>query len=290
MSNGKTERIVETVELISKKWHPVVIQRLHAEGPLRFSELQKRIGEISAKVLTDSLEELVDNDLVTRTVVSEAPKRVEYDLTEDGRALQSALSALAEWGDEYLDPEPDPTVLIVDNNPRFVAMHAEWLEDEYQVKRAYSGEEALRDLTEDVDAVLLDRRMPGLSGDEVLERIEDWGFDCRVVVLSAVPPDFDIVDMGFDAYVQKPTVKSELRDVLTDVLTRDTYGELTQEYLALNAKRALLEAEKTDAELQSNPDYEHLLDRLEELEAEIDNPAEGVESNERLLTVLDGEP
>ncbi len=280
------ERLVSAVDLVSKKWHPIIIHRLHREEPLRFTELKDRVGEISAKVLTDSLDNLVENDLVSRTVVSESPKRVEYELTKDGRGLHVALSSLAEWGDEYLDPDPDPTVLIIDNDPRLVKMHAGWLEDDYQVKRAYNGSDGLRMLDEDVDVVLLDRRMPGLSGDEILERIRGLNLDCRVVMLSAVNPDFDVVDMAFDAYVMKPTLKDELRDVLTDVLTRDTYGEKTREYVVLNAKRALLDAEKTASELAESDEYTRLIERLEELEAAIDDPSEGIENDDRLLASL----
>lgn len=289
MTSGDDEirKITETVDLISKKWHPIIIHRLHESGQLRFNELSDRIEGISAKVLTDSLNDLVENGLIDRIVVSESPKRVEYELTDDGRDLQSALTSLAAWGDRYLDPDPDPTVLIVDDDPRLARMYASWLEDDYEVKQVYNGEDGLRELTDDVDVVLLDRRMPGLSGEEVLRRIREFGFDTRVVILSAVEPDFDIIDMGFDAYVLKPGVKEEIHDVITEILTRDSYSELTQEYLVLNAKRALLEAEMPESELREREEYRRLLDRLEELTGEIDDPTRGLESNDRLVSVLE---
>lgn len=287
-NTDRAQRVAETVDLISKKWHPVIIQRLVEGGALGFNELKERIEDVSAKVLTDSLEDLTGNGLVKRTVISESPLRVEYELTDTGRELQTAMEALATWGDRHLDPEPDPTVLIVDDDPRLLNMHASWLEDEYVVERAYDGEEAFRKLDDSIDVVLLDRRMPGISGEEVLERIRQWGIDCRVVMLSAVDPDFDIVDMGFDGYVVKPGFQDEVRDVITDVLARDVHEKPVQEFLTLSAKEALLRAEKTDTELRENDAYVRLVERLEQLEAEIDDAAEQATHDERLRTLIGG--
>ena len=107
-NTDRTQWVVDTIDLISKKWHPVIIHRLAEEGPLRFNELKERIEGISSKVLTDGLEDLTENELLRRTVVSESPLRVEYELTDTGRELRIALEALAAWGEEHLDPDPDP--------------------------------------------------------------------------------------------------------------------------------------------------------------------------------------
>jgi DNA-binding HxlR family transcriptional regulator/DNA-binding response OmpR family regulator len=267
------ETMVAAVNLISKKWHPIIIQSLLRDGPLRFSELKQRL-DISAKVLTDSLDDLVENDLVNRVEVSESPRRVEYDLTRHGRDMQSVIDALADWGEEHLGEDTRPVVLVVDNDPRLVTMHASWLEEEYQIERAYDGEEALRKLTDEIDVVLLDRRMPGLSGEEVLERIRDLRLGCQVIMLSAVEPDFDILEMGFDAYIVKPGTKEELKEVIADVLARNAYDSEVQEYLALSAKRAVLQAEKTEGALQRDDRYRRVEARLRELEASVDTADE----------------
>jgi DNA-binding HxlR family transcriptional regulator len=262
--------VVETVKLISRKWHPIIIQRLLESGPLGFNEVQERVEGVSAKVLTDSLDDLVEHDLVERRVVSETPLRVQYELTDHGRDLQEVMVALAEWGERNLEEEPDPLVLVVDNDPRIVSMHAGWLEEAYRVERAYSGEEAIRKLTEEVDVVLLDRHMPGISGDEVLARIDDMGMDVRVVMLTAVEPDFDIVEMPFDAYVEKPGAKEELHSVIQEVLAREEESERAQRLLALRAKEALLRAEKTGEELARSEEYARLQAERQRLEADVD--------------------
>lgn len=281
------ETVVEAVNLISKKWHPVIIQTLLGEGPQRFNELKSRLG-ISAKVLTDSLDDLVGNDLVERRVLSESPKRVEYDLTRHGRDMQSVIAALADWGERHLGEDTRPVVLIVDNDPRLVKMHASWLEEDYRIKRAYDGEEALRTLDDEVDVVLLDRRMPGLQGEEVLRKVRGLGIDARVVVLSAVEPDFDVLEMGFDAYVVKPGTKAELREVVEDVLARNAYDDATQEYLSLSAKRAVLRAEKPEEALRRDERYRQLEARLNDLATELDDDEETTDSAQAMLTEREG--
>lgn len=284
-NTDRAQRVVDTVDLISKKWHPVIIHRLTEEGPLRFNELKERIEGISAKVLTDGLEDLTENELLRRTVVSESPLRVEYELTETGRELQTALEALAAWGDQHLDPDPDPVVLIVDDDPRLVNMHAGWLKNDNTIRQAYDGEEAFRQLDESVDLVLLDRRMPGISGEDVLARIREWNLDCGVVMLSAVEPDFDIVDMGFDAYIVKPGFREEVVETVTDVLAREMHNDPLREYLALLAKESLLRAEKSDIDLVASNEYDRLRARLAELEAQLEDPTD-VADDEQLQAIL----
>lgn len=286
-SDEQGEVVLDTLDLLSKKWHPVIVQRLLAESPLRFSELQERIDGVSAKVLTDSLDDLVENGLVERTVVSESPRHVEYELTADGKDLQTVLRALADWGEQHLGSPARPTVLIIDDDPRLSRMHARWLSDTYNVRQAHDGTRGLRLLDEEVDLVLLDRRMPGLSGKEVLERIQELGIGCRVVMLTAVEPDFDVVNMSFDAYVSKPVSPSQLTELVRDVLERNAYDMKVLEYLSLAAKRSLLRGQMTEAELDASDEYARLLDRLEELEAEIDDPTDEAAAESVVRSVLD---
>ncbi len=72
--------ITSTATLIGKKWHPVIIHRLIKCGPLGFNALREEVDGISSKVLSDSLEDLEEKQLVDREIVSEKPVRVEYPL------------------------------------------------------------------------------------------------------------------------------------------------------------------------------------------------------------------
>lgn len=91
-----------TTHLIGKKWHPVIVHRLLEYGPLGFNALKEEIDTISSTVLSNSLEDLEDNGLVNRAIVSEKPFRVEYSLTEQGASLEPVIEAMDEWGEGYL--------------------------------------------------------------------------------------------------------------------------------------------------------------------------------------------
>ncbi|QCW03865.1 HalX domain-containing protein [Natrinema pallidum] len=163
-----------------------------------------------------------------------------------------------------------PEVLVVDDEARLADLFAAWLQGEWVIETAYDGEEALEKMADSVEVVLLDRRMPGLSGDEVLEQIRGQGYDSRVVMVTAVDPDFDIIEMGFDDYLVKPVSKDELVEMVADVADRSDYEADIQEYYALVSKKALLESEKADRELADNTEYQDLCDQVEALEQRVD--------------------
>ena len=181
-----------------------------------------------------------------------------------------------------------PVVLIVEDEPDVAETYTLWLADEYEVRMAQNGDEGLDELDETVDVVLLDRMMPGLSGDEVLERIREGGYDCRVAMVTAVEPDFDILEMGFDAYLCKPIKSEQLHETVTNLLERSEYDDLLQEYYSLVEKRATLEATKSSAELADNEEYERLQDRIGELRDDLSNTLGGIESHEDFVATLRG--
>lgn len=158
------------------------------------------------------------------------------------------------------------TVLIVDDEEPLADGYAAWLSDEYEVETAYSGAEALGKLDESVDVVLLDRRMPNLSGDEVLDEIRERGLSCRVGIISAVEPDFDIIDLGYDIYVEKPlTDPRELKSVVDKLLRRLKYDNQMQRFLTLASKVGTLETTKTQPELDGNDAYQRMRAELDEV-------------------------
>jgi DNA-binding HxlR family transcriptional regulator len=98
--------VTTTASLIGKKWHPVIVHRLLEHGPSGFNELQENVDGVSSKVLSDSLEDLEEKDLVSREIISEKPFRVHYSLTDHGESLEPVIYAMRDWGMEYLT-EPD---------------------------------------------------------------------------------------------------------------------------------------------------------------------------------------
>ncbi len=161
-------------------------------------------------------------------------------------------------------------ILVVDDESRLADLFAAWLKTDWDVETAYDGESALEKMQDSVEIVLLDRRMPGLSGDEVLSEIRDQGYDCRVVMVTAVDPDFDIIEMGFDDYLVKPVSKDELLDVVERVETRSSYEADIQRYYSLVSKKSLLETEKSDRELEASEEYSELCGQVDELRGSVD--------------------
>jgi DNA-binding response OmpR family regulator len=168
----------------------------------------------------------------------------------------------------------EPVVLVVEDEPDVAETYQLWLTADYEVRLAESGAEALEELDESVDVVLLDRMMPGMSGDEVLAEIRDRGYDCQVAIVSAVDPDFDIIEMGFDDYVTKPPTRDGLRETVEELLARSERAGTVQTYRSLLAKRTALEEQKSDGKLQESDAYGELQDRIETLEAELETDQE----------------
>ncbi len=85
------------MDIISKKWALLVINTIGNSQEIRYSEIRDILGEINSKVLSDRLKELEEAGLVKREAYAEIPPRVEYSLTEDGKALREAIVPLMEW-------------------------------------------------------------------------------------------------------------------------------------------------------------------------------------------------
>ena len=97
-----------TLSLIGGKYKALILWHLSA-GTLRFSQLQKAVTA-TPRMLTLQLRELENDGLVSRTVYPEVPPRVEYAMTDLGRSLMPILTAIRDWGTEYLrakDIEPN---------------------------------------------------------------------------------------------------------------------------------------------------------------------------------------
>ena len=168
------------------------------------------------------------------------------------------------------DTTEEATVLVVDDEEPVADTYTLRLEMDYNTRVAYGGEAALETVDDNVDVVLLDRRMPDLSGDEVLEAIRDRSLDCRVIMATAVEPDFDIVDMPFDDYLSKPIEQDQLHEAIEKQLGAEEYDDRLSEYMEITRKIQLLEAEKGSGAVSENEEVQELEARAEELREELD--------------------
>ncbi|MFB6184946.1 MAG: response regulator [Haloarculaceae archaeon] len=163
------------------------------------------------------------------------------------------------------------TVLIVDDAADVADSYAEQLSSVHDVRTAYSGTAALDAIDGTVDVVLLDRRMPDISGDEVLSHIREERLETRVAMVTAVDPDFDIIEMPFDDYVVKPVSRRELLDTIDRLLTCAQYEECLQEYYSSTVKYITLKRTKTSVELADSDSFAELKDRRRELRKRLDD-------------------
>ncbi len=98
--------------LIADTWTALVFYNLEP-GPKRFRQLQRGVGGILQKMLTQTLRDLERNGLVRRTVYPTAPPAVEYQLTPLGETLVEPLRGLRRWAEEHL-PEVDRALVAYD--------------------------------------------------------------------------------------------------------------------------------------------------------------------------------
>jgi DNA-binding response OmpR family regulator len=159
--------------------------------------------------------------------------------------------------------------MIAEDERPLAELYAAWLSEHYDVEAVHDGDAALAAYDRTVDVVLLDRRMPGTSGDRVLERIRAIDDDCRVAMVSAVEPDFDIYDMGFDDYLVKPISREEVLDLVDRLLRVNEYDEGLRRHFTLSSKLALLRSHKSEAELEGSEEYAALQAEMDELDREL---------------------
>jgi DNA-binding HxlR family transcriptional regulator len=92
------------VELVGKRWTGAILYVLmHADRPLRFSEIAHAVPDLSDRLLSERMKELERCGIVERRVAGVSPVRVEYALTDRGRDLAPALAELKEWADRWLN-------------------------------------------------------------------------------------------------------------------------------------------------------------------------------------------
>lgn len=100
-------RYHHAVEVIGRRWTGAILVLL-LSGRTRFNELAASIPEMSDRMLSERLKELEAEGIVRRHVTPETPVRVDYQLTEKGRALQAAVSAISKWAEEWLPASEAP--------------------------------------------------------------------------------------------------------------------------------------------------------------------------------------
>lgn len=175
-------------------------------------------------------------------------------------------------------------ILLVEDEERLAEMYASVLRETYTVRTALDGERAL-DAIDGVDAVLLDRRLPGLSGHEVLERIRAAGVDAPVAMLTAVEPDWDVIGMQFDDYLLKPVDSETLERAVERLLALGRLDPEIRDHVRRSVTQAAIEGQKDDAELAESESFEQLRATVAEAAVELGDVTTGLDPRETELIV-----
>jgi DNA-binding HxlR family transcriptional regulator len=100
--------IARTLELVGERWSLLILRDV-ALGKRRFDEIHQSLG-VARNVLSDRLSRLVESGIVERVPYQERPERYEYQFTDKGRELGTALVALMHWGDRHYAPDGPPRI------------------------------------------------------------------------------------------------------------------------------------------------------------------------------------
>lgn len=89
------------IEILAKKWTGLIL-RVLMEEKRRFRDIREQIPQMSERMLAERLKDLESSGLINRQVYPETPVRIEYTLTEKGRALQPVLDSIETWANEWI--------------------------------------------------------------------------------------------------------------------------------------------------------------------------------------------
>lgn len=160
-------------------------------------------------------------------------------------------------------PDSPPTVLIVEDELQLAELYGHWLGDEYETTIANDGDAGVETMSEAVDVVVLDRRMPTMSGDEVLLAIKEADYSASVVMVTAVDPDLDLATLPVDDYIEKPVTRDVFLDAISRMVTLQDAPSAARRYHSLERRRDILRTSRAVPELEDVEEYSTLATELE---------------------------
>jgi DNA-binding HxlR family transcriptional regulator len=109
---------------IGGKYKARILLYLHRNSVLRYGQLRRSIIDITPKMLTQTLRELEENELVQRKVYNEVPPRVEYTLTDTGIKMIPFIKLLREWGDKQMAKANIPSLAARESAEDKITCHS----------------------------------------------------------------------------------------------------------------------------------------------------------------------
>jgi DNA-binding response OmpR family regulator len=275
-SELKAGHIQAATEVFSYKWHPAIVYTVYGLQGAGYSEIEAKLDGISSKVLSDGLSDLCERSILSTKETVEGSGRVVYELTDKGRSLIPVLRVLGSWKKRY--EETRPSVLIVEDERMVADVISEYFSRSYDVHHFRTGEQVLERYTDDTDLLIVDRKLEGMSGDDVVDRIRKQYGQELILCVSGVEPDDDISDLEVDDYMHKPVEEDEMKTRLELLMSRAELGSAVRKYLSLRSKQIALTDTHGNAAKRMKG-YKDCTERIKELNL----PSEQKRSLEPLL-------
>lgn len=163
--------------------------------------------------------------------------------------------------------DSDGKVLVVDDESDMLLLYETYLSETFDVVTTTSGPKALQMIDDSVDIVILDRKMPEMTGDEVLGILREEGLDVQVGMVTAMQPTDELLNLPFDGYLSKPVDKGDILGLVNTLLVRQEFHAASQRFFRLAARKTALE----EVGEHHTSEYREVLDQLQGLQAEIDS-------------------
>jgi DNA-binding response OmpR family regulator len=155
------------------------------------------------------------------------------------------------------------TLLVVDDDPDLRSLYRLWAGEDYEVRAAADGAEALDRVDGDVDVVVLDREMPRKDGVTVARALRRRADAPAVVMVSSVEPTTDLLDIPVDDYLQKPVDRETLLAAVRRAVAVADGADRFQRLLSLDTRLSVVEAHAGPGALDSSEAYQCAVDDLE---------------------------
>ncbi|GEM_PF-3474744 len=177
--------------------------------------------------------------------------------------------------------EEKKKILIIEDDLDALKLYSEILKRDYEILTAEEGIKGLEIISPQIDLILLDRMLPNMRGEQVLNELRSNEnpeiSNIPVILLTALDADIDVIDLDFDSYLTKPISPEELRREIKEVISVNKYETGLDEYFSLiNKKNALIES-LGEENLRNNQKFIELSEEISSLEEEL---------NENLIEVL----
>jgi DNA-binding HxlR family transcriptional regulator len=231
-------RIRDATELFSYKWHPVILYTIYELDGAGYSDIEAAIDGVSSKMLSDGLSDLCERNIVETTERIEDSGRTIYMLSDKGRALIPVMQVLDAWSQRYETQRL--SVLIIENEQMVATVLEEYFPGSYEVRSVQAGEEAIEEYTDDTDLLIVDRKLDGISGDEVAAQVKAEHERQLILCVSGVEPDNDIYELPYDDYMHKPIEEDKMKSRVELLFSRAELEATERAYLSLRSKQIAL--------------------------------------------------